>query len=195
MRSWSPGARRTAKRLGTRMRSRETTAAFVSSSRRRAAVTSRGCRPLLKVLANAPLTTRSKPFSKLSRIPKKVSSPMARWTRKRSRWNITMLVGQPPKAEGTAPHDDSGSLAELTAPAVLARVAELADALASGASARKGVGVQVPPRARESASPLGPGRFSLLLARPSDAADDPLCRRRNFCAFDVTSAPSPDITE
>lgn len=30
-----------------------------------------------------------------------------------------------------------------------ARVAELADALASGASARKGVGVQVPPRARE----------------------------------------------
>jgi len=30
----------------------------------------------------------------------------------------------------------------------LARVAELADALASGASARKGVGVQVPPRAR-----------------------------------------------
>lgn len=29
-----------------------------------------------------------------------------------------------------------------------ARVAELADALASGASARKGVGVQVPPRAR-----------------------------------------------
>jgi len=29
----------------------------------------------------------------------------------------------------------------------IARVAELADALASGASARKGVGVQVPPRA------------------------------------------------
>jgi len=32
--------------------------------------------------------------------------------------------------------------------ATTARVAELADALASGASARKGVGVQVPPRAR-----------------------------------------------
>ncbi len=28
---------------------------------------------------------------------------MARRTRKRSRWNITMLVGQPPNAEGTAP--------------------------------------------------------------------------------------------
>ena len=34
-----------------------------------------------------------------------------------------------------------------------ARVAELVDALASGASARKGVGVQVPPRAREQNSP------------------------------------------
>ena len=105
MRSWSPGARRTVKRFGTRMRSRETTAALVSSSRRRAAVTSRGCRPLLKVLAKAPLTTRSKPFSKLSRIPKEVSSPAARRTLKQSGWNITMLVGQPPNAEGTAPHD------------------------------------------------------------------------------------------
>ena len=79
--------------------------------------------------------------------PQEVSSPAARRTLKRSGWNITMLVGQPPNAEGTAPQGDSGSLAELTAPAVLARVAELADALASGASARKGVGVQVPPRA------------------------------------------------
>ena len=33
-----------------------------------------------------------------------------------------------------------------------ARVAELVDALASGASARKGVGVQVPPRAQPESS-------------------------------------------
>ena len=55
-------ARRTMNLLGTRMRSRETTAALVSSSRRRAAVISMGCRPLLKVLAKAPLTPRSRPL-------------------------------------------------------------------------------------------------------------------------------------
>ena len=46
----------------------------------------------------------------------------------------------------------------------LARVAELADALASGASARKGVGVQVPPRAREFEAAricMDPGRFAV----------------------------------
>ena len=48
---------------------------------------------------------------------------------------------------------ESGSVREVLLQGVsiskFARVAELADALASGASARKGVGVQVPPRARE----------------------------------------------
>ncbi len=49
----------------------------------------------------------------------------------------------------------TGACAVLTSawrpqPGRTARVAELVDALASGASARKGVGVQVPPRARRS---------------------------------------------
>ncbi len=43
----------------------------------------------------------------------------------------------------------NGLYGDFRLAATLARVAELADALASGASARKGVGVQAPPRARE----------------------------------------------
>ncbi len=64
------GSTATVNLLGTRMRSRATTTALVSSSRRSALVTSTGWRPLRKVLAKAPLTARSRPRSKLSRRPK-----------------------------------------------------------------------------------------------------------------------------
>ena len=69
MRSWSVGDMRTANWFGTSTRSRETTAAFVSISRFRAAVISTGCSPERKVFAKAPLTARSRPFSKLSSRP------------------------------------------------------------------------------------------------------------------------------
>ncbi len=69
MRSKSVGDMRTVNLFGTRMRSRETTAALVSSSRRSALVISTGWSPDLKVFAKAPLTARSSPFSKLSRMP------------------------------------------------------------------------------------------------------------------------------
>src|SRR5690554_2838099 len=60
------------------MRSRATTAALVSSSRRRALEISIGCRPLLKVLAKAPLTALSRPFSKLSSSPKDLPLHLSR---------------------------------------------------------------------------------------------------------------------
>ncbi len=55
--------------LGTMMRSRLTTAAFVSISRRSADAISTGWIPLRKVFANALFTARSRPFSKLSSSP------------------------------------------------------------------------------------------------------------------------------
>ena len=65
----SCGFIRTSKRFGTSTRSRASGEAWVSTSRRRAAVISTGCRPERKVRANAPFTARSRPRSKLSRIP------------------------------------------------------------------------------------------------------------------------------
>ena len=55
--------------FGVMMRSRLTTAAFVSASRRTAEAISTGWMPLRKVFANALLTARSRPFSKLSSSP------------------------------------------------------------------------------------------------------------------------------
>ena len=69
MRSASAGARRTSNAFGARMRSRLTTAALASSSVRSAAAISTGWMPLRKDFANAPLTARSRPFSKLSSSP------------------------------------------------------------------------------------------------------------------------------
>src|SRR5690606_41890317 len=63
------GDSRTVSAFGARMRSRLTTDAFVSSSRRRADAISTGWIPLRKVFANALLTARSRPFSKLSSSP------------------------------------------------------------------------------------------------------------------------------
>src|ERR1700760_1691732 len=65
-----------------------------------------------------------------------------------------MLVGEPSRRAATrSPRSarSDGSLAELTARAVMRASGEMADTLASGASARKGVRVQVPPRARSQA--------------------------------------------
>ena len=71
MRSWSVGEMRTVNWFGTRTRSRETTAAFVSISRRRAAVTSSGLQPALEGLGEGAVDDAFEPFSKLSRIPKR----------------------------------------------------------------------------------------------------------------------------
>src|SRR5690606_30452671 len=51
------------------IRSRLTMAALMSASRRSAEAISTGWMPLRKVLAKAPLTARSRPFSKLSSSP------------------------------------------------------------------------------------------------------------------------------
>src|SRR6478735_3023254 len=65
--------------LGTTVLSRPTTAARSSTSRRRALERSSGLSSLLKALAMALLTTRSTPFSNLSRMPTATSSvPLAR---------------------------------------------------------------------------------------------------------------------
>ena len=57
------------KSFGTTVRSRPTTAARSSISRRRALASSTGLTSLRNTLANALLTTRSTPFSNLSRTP------------------------------------------------------------------------------------------------------------------------------
>ena len=165
MRSWSAGARRTMKRVGHQ----DAVAGDDGGLRVEFAAQGRGhlegLQTALEGLGERAVDDALQALLEVVENPQGVSSPAARRTLKQSGWNITMLVGQPPNAEGPA-LGDSGSLAGLTAQAVLARVAELADALASGASARKGVGVQVPPRARESARPIG--AVPLFLRHMSD---------------------------
>src|SRR5665648_561542 len=67
--AWSPGDSSMVNSLGTTVRSRPTTAARSSTSRRRALASSTGLTSLRKALANAVETTRSTPFSNLSRTP------------------------------------------------------------------------------------------------------------------------------
>ncbi len=77
-----------------------------------------------------------------------------------------MLVGEPSSTAAVersrVTRDDS--LAELTAQAVMRASGEMADTLASGASARKGVRVQVPPRAQYLFR--GPSRWGVFLSDP-----------------------------
>src|SRR5665648_742368 len=67
--AWSPGDSSMVNSLGTTVRSRPTTAARSSTSRRSALASSTGLTSLRKALANAVETTRSTPFSNLSRTP------------------------------------------------------------------------------------------------------------------------------
>src|SRR5665648_208976 len=64
--AWSPGDSSMVNSLGTTVRSRPTTAARSSTSRRRALASSTGLTSLRKALANAVETTRSTLFSNLS---------------------------------------------------------------------------------------------------------------------------------
>ena len=109
------------KALGTTVPPRTPTERLSSISRTSRRPSSTGRSPLLNARANAPSTRRSRRRSN-PRIP---------------------IVGRLSATLVRAAATGGGAL-ESSAP--LGRVAELADALASGASVRKDVGVQVPPR-------------------------------------------------
>ena len=136
--------------MGASRRSRLSTCAELSTSRASAEEISTGCTALRKVRAKTPEIICSRRFSKRCKATQVVAS-FRTCVSARSGFRVSrLIVSGAGVRRRPARFGRASSVWDSLSP-LLCASGGTADALASGASVRKGVGVQIPPRARVKA--------------------------------------------